>query len=113
MSRVPALEDLGELAGKSVLLRADFNVPILAGEISDDFRIRAALPTVRWLLDAGASVTAMASGILVAIQAVRRALNDLMEATSEGLTRLPSTSSARGSKDSGAKAPSIMRWSSA
>ena len=55
---VPTLEDLGDLDGKSVLLRADFNVPIADGEITDDLRIRAALPTIRWLLDAGASVTA-------------------------------------------------------
>ena len=58
MSAVPRLEDLGDLHGKSVLLRADFNVPIVDGEITDDLRIRAALPTIRWLLDAGASVTA-------------------------------------------------------
>lgn len=58
MSAVPRLEDLGDLDGKSVLLRADFNVPIVDGEITDDLRIRAALPTIRWLLDAGASVTA-------------------------------------------------------
>ena len=58
MKPVPSLEDLGDLDGKSVLLRADFNVPIVAGEITDDLRIRAALPTIRWLLGRGASVTA-------------------------------------------------------
>ena len=58
MIRVPALEDLGDVEGKSVLLRADFNVPISDGVITDDLRIRAALPTMRWLLGAGASVTA-------------------------------------------------------
>jgi len=46
------------MEGKSVLLRADFNVPISDGVITDDLRIRAALPTMRWLLGAGASVTA-------------------------------------------------------
>jgi len=56
---VPQLEDLGDLDGKSVLLRADFNVPITDGRIDDDLRIRAALPTIRWLLGAGAgSITA-------------------------------------------------------
>jgi phosphoglycerate kinase len=55
---VPTLEDLPPLAGTRVLLRADFNVPIRDGEITDDLRIRAALPTIEWLLGQGASVTA-------------------------------------------------------
>ncbi len=58
MIDVPRLEDLGDLSGKSVLVRADFNVPISDGHITDDFRIRAAVPTLRYLLEAGASVTA-------------------------------------------------------
>jgi len=55
---VPTLEDLGDLDGRRVLLRADFNVPIADGEIVDDFRIRAALPTITWLVEHGATVTA-------------------------------------------------------
>ena len=55
---VPTLEDLGDLAGRRVLLRADFNVPIADGEIVDDFRIRAALPTIEYLTSRGATVTA-------------------------------------------------------
>ncbi|MEX1216885.1 MAG: phosphoglycerate kinase [Acidimicrobiales bacterium] len=55
---VPTLEDLGNVSGRRVLLRADFNVPILNGEIVDDFRIRAALPTIEWLTSRGATVTA-------------------------------------------------------
>lgn len=58
MIDVPRLEDLGDLSGKSVLVRADFNVPISDGRITDDLRIRAAVPTLRYLLAAGASVTA-------------------------------------------------------
>ena len=58
MSDVHRLEDLGDLSGKSVLVRADFNVPISDGHITDDLRIRAAVPTLRYLLEAGASVTA-------------------------------------------------------
>ncbi len=55
---LPQLEDLLPLDGKRVLLRADFNVPIENGRITDDLRIRAALPTIEWLQEAGATVTA-------------------------------------------------------
>jgi phosphoglycerate kinase len=87
LNSVPTLEDLPALDGKRVLLRADFNVPIeydavvngvptndavvngvptndavvngvpTTGEITDDLRIRAALPTIEWLQDHGAHVT--------------------------------------------------------
>ena len=55
---LPALEDLPPLAGKRVLLRADFNVPLEDGRITDDLRIRAALPTLQFLQQGGARVTA-------------------------------------------------------
>ena len=59
-SSVPTLEDLeaeiGSLDAKRILVRCDFNVPIRDGEIADDLRIRAAMPTVSWLLERGASV---------------------------------------------------------
>ena len=50
------LSDLGDLAGKRVMLRVDFNVPLTNGVIVDDGRIRAALPTIKQLLELGASV---------------------------------------------------------
>ena len=55
---VPQLEDLGDVAGRRVLVRCDFNVPIRDGVIADDLRIRAALPTLSWLQERGATVTA-------------------------------------------------------
>ncbi len=60
---VPRLEDLGDLDGKRVLCRVDFNVPLRTSadgtrEIADDLRIRAALPTLRFLQQAGATVVA-------------------------------------------------------
>jgi len=53
------IESLGELGGKTVLLRCDLNVPLNDGEITDDGRVRASVPTIRELLDAGARVVAM------------------------------------------------------
>lgn len=48
-----------DLAGKRVLIRVDFNVPIENGQVTSDARIRAALPTIRHALDAGAAVMLM------------------------------------------------------
>ncbi len=55
---VPELEDLPDVNGKRVLVRCDFNVPMTNGVIDDDLRIRSALPTLKWLADNGAQVTA-------------------------------------------------------
>ena len=48
-----------ELAGKRVIMRVDFNVPIKEGVISDDTRIRKALPSIQYILDHGASLVLM------------------------------------------------------
>ena len=57
MIQLPILEDLGDLTGKRVLVRADFNVPLAQGKIRDDLRIKEALPTLSYLVNHGAKVT--------------------------------------------------------
>ncbi len=55
-----SVSDLGALAGKRVLIRCDFNVPLDGDVITDDGRIRAALPTLTGLIKAGAKVVVLA-----------------------------------------------------
>ena len=58
--KLPELEDLPDPSGKRVLLRVDFNVPISDGQIDDDMRIKAAMPTIEWLTEHGAGIDACA-----------------------------------------------------
>ena len=83
---VPVLEDLPDPQGRNVLVRTDFNVPLKDGVIQDDRRIRAALPTLEWLVAAGAKVTACshlgrpkgAPDPKYSMEPVRRRLADLV-----------------------------------
>lgn len=52
--------DTADLAGKTALVRVDFNVPVEGGKISDDTRLRAALPTIQYLTGKGAKVALLA-----------------------------------------------------
>jgi phosphoglycerate kinase len=54
----PALDDLRDVAGAQVLVRLDLNVPVRNGQVQDASRAEAAVPTLTWLLERGATVAA-------------------------------------------------------
>lgn len=58
MANIKTIDQL-DAAGKRVLVRVDFNVPVKDGVVTDDTRIRAALPTIKKLVDGGARIVLM------------------------------------------------------
>src|SRR5579885_2737443 len=86
--RLPRSVREAEVAGKTVLVRADLNVPLEDGRVADDARIRASLPTLSYLLDAGAAAVRVCSHLgrprseedraRYAIEPVRARLRELL-----------------------------------
>ena len=60
MSAFRTLDDLGDVTGKVALVRVDLNLPMQDGSVTDDTRIRAAMPTILELADKGAKVLLLA-----------------------------------------------------
>ncbi|MDQ3592803.1 MAG: phosphoglycerate kinase, partial [Actinomycetota bacterium] len=54
------IDDLGDLRGRTVLVRSDLNVPLDGAVITDDGRLRASVPTIQRLRDTGAKVVVAA-----------------------------------------------------
>jgi phosphoglycerate kinase len=87
-----------KLSGKTVMVRVDFNVPIKDGIVSNDYRIRQALPTIEHLRGSGAKV------VLVSHLGRPKSKNDLSLSLApvavklSDLLHLPATASARSLK---------------
>lgn len=60
MKPFKTLDDMGDISGKAVLVREDLNVPMKDGVVTDDTRLRAAMPTLNELSDKGAKVLVLA-----------------------------------------------------
>lgn len=94
---LPVLEDLLPVAGKRVLVRCDFNVPLSNGVITDDLRIRLPIDTLVWLLDQGAAKLTTCSHLgrpkgkpdpKYSMAPVRERLNELLAARGANTERV-------------------------
>ncbi len=78
------LDDAKDLAGKTALVRVDFNVPMEDGRVTDDTRLRVAVPTIQRLRDAGARVALLAhfdrpKGKVVPSMSLEQVVDELCE----------------------------------
>jgi phosphoglycerate kinase len=91
--RLPRSVETADIAGKTVLVRSDLNVPLEDGRVADDTRIRASLPTLRLLLERGAGEVRVCSHLgrpkgpdeRYAIAPVRARLTELLGGESVGV----------------------------
>jgi phosphoglycerate kinase len=95
--KLPVLEDLPPVAGKSVLVRCDLNVPLHDGRITDDLRIRQSVETLAWLLDHGAGRVTVCTHLgrpggkpdpRYSVKPVRARLVELLRAAGADVSRL-------------------------
>jgi len=73
MHTLPRIHDAGPLAGKRVLVRADFNVPVVDGVVIDSTRISKNLRTIKWLVAQGAKV-----GVISRIESAGKTLEPIV-----------------------------------
>jgi phosphoglycerate kinase len=83
------IDQLGknELSGKKVLLRVDFNVPVVAGKIAETFRIKSAKETIDYLVANGAKVTLVSH--IEAIESFSPIVEQIGEILGQALTLVP------------------------
>jgi len=67
MASFRTLDDIGDVQGKRVLVREDLNAPMAEARVTDDTRLRAAVPTVAELADKGAIVLVLVLAVMLPI----------------------------------------------
>ncbi len=78
------ITELGDLGGKRVLVRVDWNVPLENGEVRDDFRIKKSLPSLEYLKNAGAKII-----VATHLEPTSASLEPLKKYLPEGAELLP------------------------